>query len=303
MPSGSQWGYFILITAAFGVCLASIMWASSVQQIKKDWPLLRCSPMYMMFADNVSENFTYCVQNMQKSMMGDLLQPLTYVLGNVAAVGGSLSTDLNAARTMLGSMRTMISSVFQNIFGVFLNIIISFQGLTIKIKDIMGKLVGVLTTVLYLVDGVDKTTKSAWQGPPGQLMRKLGSCFCPSTAIELADGSTTPMHTLEPGDQLAGTDARGNPRYVVAVMRIFRDPDEVLYELGEDADGEPVRVTGSHVVLNQFNHWVCVERHQHSVPADDQFCPYFSCLVTSDHRIPIGSHVFWDWDDFLVTSA
>jgi hypothetical protein len=28
--------------------------------------------------------------------------------------------------------------------------------------------------------------------------------------------------------------------------------------------------------------------------------PVVSCLVTSDHKIPVGDMIFWDWEDNLI---
>lgn len=51
--------------------------------IEKNWPQYRCNPMFMIFSKNISEDFTYCVQNTQINLMGYLLQPFTYLISSV----------------------------------------------------------------------------------------------------------------------------------------------------------------------------------------------------------------------------
>ena len=65
MPSGKNWINFIYINLAFGIYIAGVFYFSQLAEIKANWPLYRCNPMYMPLADNVESNFTYCIQNMQ----------------------------------------------------------------------------------------------------------------------------------------------------------------------------------------------------------------------------------------------
>ena len=79
MPSGKNWVNFIYVNLAFAIYVGAIFYYSQVAQIKAQWPLYRCNPMYMPLADNMEENFVYCVQSMQTNFMGHLLQPLTFI--------------------------------------------------------------------------------------------------------------------------------------------------------------------------------------------------------------------------------
>ena len=75
---------------------------------------------------------------------------------------------------MFSYIRTKIKDIVMGIFGVFLNMLIEFQKITMGVKDLMGKTVGILTTLLYVVDGTVMTMQSGWDGPPGQLVRSIG---------------------------------------------------------------------------------------------------------------------------------
>ena len=50
------------------------------------------------------------------------------------------------------------------IMGVFLNLIIEFQKIIIGIRDLVGKVAGIMATLLYIMDGSIKTIKSVVEG-------------------------------------------------------------------------------------------------------------------------------------------
>ena len=185
MPTGRNWLYFTYVNLGFIIGIISIYYFSSVSEIKKNWPLYRCNPIYMPLSNDVEGDFIYCVQNMQKNMMGYLLQPLTYILTNIGTMSGEFMESINYVRAMFNKIRNFFANTVQNIFGVFLNIIIEFQKITIGIKDLIGKLIGTMVTIFYIMDGTMKTMQSAWNGPPGQMTRALGNCFDPNTLIKL----------------------------------------------------------------------------------------------------------------------
>ena len=65
----------------------STILTSGIQKVKDDWPQYRCLPTYMPLAGYIGKdpisNFSYCVGNIQKDMMGFFLEPIQYVLGMV----------------------------------------------------------------------------------------------------------------------------------------------------------------------------------------------------------------------------
>jgi hypothetical protein len=146
--------------------------------IQDHWSLYRCNPTVMpfasMFGHDTSENFTYCIQNMQSDYMGYLLEPVNYMTSIAEEGLSDISGSLNFFRNMFDYIRDSIKGIVIGIFSVFLNSLIEFQKITMGIKDLMGKTVGIITTLLYVVDGSMMTMQSGWNGPPGQLVRSIG---------------------------------------------------------------------------------------------------------------------------------
>ena len=65
MPTMKNWLYFALVNFLIMGYIVCLYYLTSLQEIKANWPLYRCNPMYMPLSDNIEQDFTYCVQNMQ----------------------------------------------------------------------------------------------------------------------------------------------------------------------------------------------------------------------------------------------
>jgi len=294
MPKGIDWVHFIYINLAYVALILSMYFFASVTQIKKDWPKYRCNPMFMPLSDNMQEDFTYCVQNMQNSYMGYLLEPLTYITSNLNTMGGQFTDSLNFFRVMISNIRTFVNSITENIFGVFLNLVTEFQKITIGIKDLVGKLIGIVVTMLYIMDGSLKTMESTWNGPPGQTVRAL--CFHPDTEVKLRKGKVLAMKDLNLGDILE------NGSRVNAIIKFDNSETKTdFYIIPNGVDGKDIYVTGSHMIFsNEHAKYIEVKTHPLAKKQEVKKSDWFSCLITSDHKIQLGEHTFYDWDDDLV---
>lgn len=295
MPSGKNWVNFLYVNLAFAIYIAGVFYYSQLAEIKAEWPLYRCNPMYMFLADNVEENFTYCIQNMQTSFMGYLLAPLTYITGTLGTQMGGFMNDIQNIRAMFNKIRTFFSSIVQSIFGVFLNIIIEFQRITIGIKDLLGKTIGIMVTLMYTMDGSIKTMNSTWNGPPGQLVRALGKCFHPETNVKLKNGIIKYMKDIDLGDILE------DGSIVESILKIDNKKNpENFYSIPNGVNGENILVTGSHLVFDdKLKEFVRVEDYKRSELTEIHY-NWFSCLITDTHRIKIGNELFWDWEDHFI---
>jgi len=289
MPSGKNWVNFLYVNIAFAIYIAGVFYYNQITQIKANWPLYRCNPMYMFLADDLEENFTYCVQNMQTSFMGYLLQPLTFITSSLTTMLGGFMGDIQNIRAMFNKIRTFFSSIIEYVFGVFLNLIIEFQKITIGIKDLIGKTIGIMVSLMYVMDGSIKTMNSTWNGPPGQMVRALGKCFHPHTYIKLKNGTLKYMKDIDLGDVLE------DDSIVESVLKIDnRKERQPFYSIGD------ILVTGSHLVFDKSkNDFVKVENYINATKTNI-ISESFSCLITDTHRIPIGNEIFWDWEDHFV---
>jgi len=296
MPKGIDWFHFVYVNLGFIAMVLAMYFFIALNDIKKNWPKYRCNPLYMPLSDNVEQDFVYCIQNMQTNFMGYLLEPLTYIMGSLSSIGDELTSELNFARNMISNIRGFLANIVDGIFGVFVNIITEFQKIIIGITDLIGKLIGIVVTMMYVMDGSVKTMQSAWNGPPGQMVQVMGACFHPETPIKKQDGTVVCMKDLNLGDILE------NGSKVKAVMKIDNPNNQhSLYKIPwKGVSGNDIYVTGSHMVMNSNKEFIKVKDYIWSIAQKEVTSSWFSCLITDNHIIQVGEHVFWDWEDYLL---
>lgn len=272
-----------------------------VKQIQADWPVYKCNPLIMPFASffgyNTVTNFTSCIHNIFSSYIGYIIQPMHYLFSVFGTIGKDITKGLNDVRAFFRNIRAFITSIIKSVFGVFLNILIEFQRITIELKDLFAKLIGIVATMMFTVTGAIMTMNSAWSGPPGQMIRFL--CFEPSTKIRLADNSLVAMKDLP----LNAILKSGNRVYsVMSISNVNEKGEQVerMYKVKGGENNEDIIVSGSHLVyeptLKKFIHVEDLGMNE-STEITDISCPELSCLITSDHTIPIGKWFFHDWED------
>jgi hypothetical protein len=250
-------------------------------------------PFASFFGHNTSQNFAYCIQNIQSNFMDDLLKPVSFNMGILGGITSELTDTLNEARGFMSIFRFNLADIFSNIFATMFNIMVEVQRTVINIKDMIGKLSGIMMTTLYLVNGAMLTMSSAWNGPPGGLVRAL--CFHPETKVKMKNGEIYPMKDIPLNSILP------NGSQVYAVMKISNldkhgDFVEKMYKV-KTKDAEPILVSGSHLIYDvTTNQFVQVSELPVSEVANID-CDVLYCLITSDHTIQIGEWIFHDWED------
>ena len=293
----------IVIIIIFSFLYSSSAFTMKLEEIKKDWPTYRCNPAAMPFASYFGsdpiENFTYCVGNIQKDLMGFFLQPINYVLGIIVELGQFLLDRVQFIRKFMDYMRNMITNLIGDTYGMLINIIVQFQKLIIKVKDLVMKMMGIMMTFMYLIQGAILTGKSVDNGPIGQTLRTL--CFSPKTPVTLKNGQNKMMKDIKLGDILE------NGSEVLGCLKLKGNAVNPYYKIWCDKLQRYIHVTGEHHIYphsdeNTIEHkrdlknYVKVKDYK-KAQKTNLFDKEYVCLITSDHTIKIGELLFWDWED------
>tara|TARA_Y100000591_G_scaffold333090_1_gene373615 strand:+ start:244 stop:1152 length:909 start_codon:yes stop_codon:yes gene_type:complete len=293
----------IVIILIFLFLYSSSALTVKMQEIKEDWPIYRCQPLAMPFASyfgsDPMENFTYCVGNIQKDLMGFFLNPIQYVLGMITELGGFLLERIQFIRKFIDYLRNMVTNVIGDTYGMLVNIIIQFQKLIIKTKDLVMKLMGIVMTFMYMIQGAVLTGRSVYNGPIGKTLRTL--CFKPETPIKLKDGRTIFMKNVKLGDILE------NNSEVLGCLQLKGNAVNPYYKIWSKELLDFIYVTGEHHVcpINKFGksrdprflkNYIKVQDYWKSKETKE-FDDIYVCLITDNHQIKIGEHIFWDWED------
>ncbi len=290
---------FLLITF-YGVILFHF------SLIKKMWPTIQCNPLVMPFASffgkDPLDNFTHCIQNIQKDSMESLLSPINLNINTLGGISNSLVLSNLNIRKAFAFLRNSSSNLIGSSFSLFSNLIIEIQKLGNNIKDVIGKMAGSMMVLVNILNGTTKTMKSLWRGPPGDTLRAVTglstairntSCFHPDTILKLYDGTYVKMQDIKLGVKLK------NGSKVEGILKLNNleenNHKEILYKFENGENNTPLYVTGYHLILlnNKFDY---VKNHKDCSPCNLN-CDYLYCLITNNNLIPIGDYTFWDWED------
>jgi hypothetical protein len=289
----------LIVLIFIGLYAFSII-SVGLKKVKKDWPQYRCNPIVMPFASQFGadpmQNFTHCIGNMQSSSMDFFLQPIHYVTSLLGNLGGDLTTSINNVRNIIAYIRSMVSNITGDIFGVFLNILIQVQRITINLKDLVMKIVGVLTTILYVMGSSMKLGESIWSGEIGGIIRTL--CFKSTTQIKLNSGKMVNIKNINLGDTLE------NGTMVVGTLNLKGDKHNPYYKIWSKTLEEYIYVTGEHHIFpplssddkGKLKNYIKVKNYKPAIKTTE-YDDVLHCLVTTNHNIPVGEYTFWDWED------
>lgn len=290
--------YFFLIIIAFGILHLTGFIMVRLKDLETNWPVHRCNPMTMPFASYLGHdpvaNFTYCVGNIQKDMMGFFLEPLQYILKNIGGLGDWILGRLNLLREFFNMFRKFLSTMVGDIYGMFVNVLIQVQSLVIKLKDTVMKLIGILMTFMYLIQGAMMTGQSINEGPIGETIRSV--CFHKDTPVTLKNGTISLMKDIKLGTILE------NGAEVYGVLTLKGDKNNPYYKIWSDKLDNHIYVTGEHKILVDMKNRLDIEAFKPVKDLSyalktDIYDDELTCLITSNHRIPIGEYTFWDWED------
>lgn len=296
-PIGNHWFKFAYVNLGFITIIAIMVYYISMKEIKQNWSKYRCNPMFLPLSDNIMGDFQQCVSSVQNLSMDKMMSPLTQKMdsNNQAIADTQQKSEANSqSMTNIFNSITTMSNMFNAVFN---NSVIELQRLTYGIKDTMSKMVGISAALMYVLQANANTFGSAWAGPPGQTMRKLallGHCFHPDTKVKLHSGGMVEMKNIQPGDILE------DGSNVIANMKIDNTVNvEPLMKIKTEDPNHFIYVTGSHLIkLKNHQKFVKVCQHPDALLQNTVKSTWYSCLITNTHHIKIGSHIFWDWEDY-----
>ena len=180
MPKGSEWVKFLYVNLAFIFQVFAMYFFIQLKAIKEKWPEYRCNPVYMPLAgvitdgeDSIAGNFAFCIQQMQSSFMGYLLQPLESIMGSLGNISFGMLDDITNARNMMGFLRLNFGEIFGKIAGMFANIVTEFMKIMLGIKDITGKTIGIMVVMQRVMETSMLGVKSMWHGMPGDMVATM----------------------------------------------------------------------------------------------------------------------------------
>lgn len=168
--SGSIVLYVIITIATILVCVYCYVMIRA-ETIKKDWINQRCKPNIIPFAglinkpDNMTateytvENFSYCTNDIMKSISNTSLSPFTQITDQMTNIASVFNESLNAMRELSSYMRNNLGDATQMVFEKVKVVLTPLQHIFAIFKTILAKINGVLTVCMYSVLGMYSALK------------------------------------------------------------------------------------------------------------------------------------------------
>ena len=118
------------------------------EEILNDWKNQRCNPKYMPFAGYITHpegttafeytatNFQYCIQNIQNTVVGQSIQPFTYLIHNLTKMLSSIGNSTQKTREFINLIRQRIKIYVEDILYRTLNVTIPLQTMMISLLQV-----------------------------------------------------------------------------------------------------------------------------------------------------------------------
>ena len=290
----------ILIIFIFLLLYSVNVFVSKYQYIKDNWAEYRCKPEIMpvssLWGVDTQENFMYCTETMQLSMMDPILAPINSTLGGILGIAGSLTSNLTSLSDILGNLSldnfnfvTMITEFFSSFTKMF-------EFLVLILMDIIQRIVASVVSVLYLLTSGNNAIQSLYASQKPLIESVQGftgtkpSCFHPDTIVPLINNNYKKIKDITLSDTLL------NNINVEGIMKLkYQDNEENKFYKLFNKDGTHILVTAKHLVYYNKK-WINVEDHPNALITDVKTDIVY-CLITNTHTIPIKDYIFHDWED------
>jgi hypothetical protein len=117
-------------------------------------------PTNMSKSKYTQMNFEYCFQNILKDMSSSFTAPLYYTQSVASSTLLGIANVLNDMRNLIKNIRDALSAIIAEIMGRVLNIMQPIILMMLQIRDMLGKITGIVTAYLYTIYGMYDTMQS-----------------------------------------------------------------------------------------------------------------------------------------------
>jgi hypothetical protein len=157
------------------IVLGSVSFASYkgiIYELKKNWNMNKCSPVVIPFVglimpvpgqsttETTFENFNYCIQQDMTAVFGIIMMPLEFILYLTITFLDSVLEIIMATIEVLNWLKNQLSEIFQEMYNKIINFIIPVIEIVVKMRDMLGKMNGVITTALFTILNIYNLTVS-----------------------------------------------------------------------------------------------------------------------------------------------
>jgi len=262
--------------------------ALNIAEISTNWPKYRCSPTVMPFASlygyDTAQNFNYCLKGIFEGQLGGVTGPFATILTTMTKSLMTFLQNINSMRVMISTLVGGITKVLQEFADRFRLLFSQIKFSFLKLQILMRRLFGSFHSVIYMGLSAVQVGQNFSQTFIFQFLDTF--CFAPETKIVLRNNVCIPIQNVILGDILI------NGSKVISVYKFLADGQKMVNLNG-------IIVSTNHFVQKGGKY---IESADHpdakSIESwNGGLLRPLICLDTNTHTIPIGSHIFSDWDE------
>jgi len=340
---------FIFITIIIFIIVSYCISKSNSQAVIDDWPNQRCKVTVLPYAGYIThpegttafeytqENFNYCVQQILDSVAKPAIEPLSFVTNVMTTLTNAIQTSLQAVRAVFAKIRSAIQSVVKNVMSRLINVFTPMQKIILGTKDILNKMQGTTTTILYSTLGGYYSLQSLL-GAVAQffiiMLIALAIVIFILSIVPLTAWMSVPFIVTFLGISIPVSFLLvcmklylGIDGYIIPSMKCFDKNTKIPMNNGSDKIISEIKVgdvlynnnkvtgvirvatKGSNMyylnnicvsdthIVNYNGKWISVAKHPQAIKCNEYNEPYLYCLNTINKTIVINNTIFTDWDE------
>ena len=304
VESAKLWDQLNAIAVLLCITIVLVgVWASSAMKntfddINANWDKHKCSPMIMPFAGfyghNTADNFSGCMKDIFGDFTGEITSPFGSVLTMFTEILGSFMSALDSLRLSFSTMGGGINVIFQEFTDRINNFYFQLRISAIRIKTLIGRMYAIMFSVMYM--GLSGLTAAQSFGDTSLFSFLDTFCFPPETLVSVESKGLLKLEDVRIGDVLLPT------RSIVTTKFHFSAKGQPMVQLPSLNGSEPITVSTNHYVWHGRK-WILAKDHPAAIPLPPYDRHSLLCLNTTDHCIPIGGHLFCDYDETTNADA
>lgn len=152
---------FILVTLIFFLFFSYFNVKNHVHQYQSDPAKYRCDPTVMPFAGHIfphpgmtnsqfnRSNIMYCMREVLKDMLGEILLPLEYVAQLIQSIHLQNFGSLNFLRAIFSDIRDAMNGIFEMVFNLLKNIFAAINNIIVYLSDAIIKSITLVLSGVY----------------------------------------------------------------------------------------------------------------------------------------------------------
>ena len=282
----------LCITIIFLAVWVSSTMKSTFDDINANWDDHKCSPLIMPFAGfyghNTADNFNGCMKGIFGDFTGEVTAPFGSVLTMFTQILASFMSSIDSLRVSFATMGGGINVIFQEFTDRISNFYFQLRISAIRIKTLIGRMYAIMFSVLYM--GLSGLTAAQSFGDTSLFSFLDTFCFPPETLVSVESKGLLKLEDVRIGDVLLPTKS------IVTTKFHFSAKGQPMVQIPSLNGSDPITVSTNHYIW--YTHkWILAKDHPSALPVGPYSRHSLICLNTTDHCIPIGGHLFCDYDE------